>query len=221
MSQKSLHEQREQRLKNQESLVERGFEAFPYSYTPTHYSAALQDKYKEATAGDEFDETVTIAGRVMLFRMMGKATFATLQDKDGSLQAYFQKDNLERYNGLKKIDLGDWLEVTGSLFVTKTGELTVKASDFRPLVKSIRPLPDKFHGLADKEQRYRQRYLDLMVNPEVKRAFMLRSKAISMIRRYLDDLGFIEERLTCLSNMFTQVIDYLDIIIKHVRCMMI
>ena len=128
----------------------------------------------------------------MLLRMMGKATFATLQDKDGTIQTYFQKDMLERYNALKKIDLGDWLEVTGTLFVTKTGELTVKSTDFRPLIKSIRPLPDKFHGLADKEQRYRQRYLDLMVNPEVKRAFTLRANAISMIRRYLDDLGFIE-----------------------------
>ena len=121
----------------------------------------------------------------MTVRGMGKVTFVTLQDSSGTIQAYFQKDALENYNALKKIDLGDWLEVTGSLFVTKTGELTVNTTDFRPLVKSLRPLPDKYHGLTDKEQRYRQRYLDLMVNPESRRAFTLRSKAIRFIRNYL------------------------------------
>lgn len=192
MSQKSLTEQREQRLKNLDSLEERGFERFPYAFKPSHYSTELHAKYPNLEAGDEVDEVVTVAGRVMLFRMMGKASFATLQDQEGSIQAYFQKDALELYNGLKKVDLGDWLEVTGTLFVTKTGELTVKASSFRPLIKSLRPLPDKYHGLSDKELRYRQRYIDLMVNPEVKQAFKLRSQAISMIRRYLDERGFIE-----------------------------
>ncbi|MCA9839753.1 MAG: lysine--tRNA ligase [Trueperaceae bacterium] len=201
MSQKSLHEQREQRLKNLESLVERGFEPFPYSFKPSHYSSELHEKYGSAQAGDEFAEELTVAGRVMLLRMMGKVTFATLQDQEGSIQAYFQKDELETYNALKKIDLGDWLEVTGSLFVTKTGELTVKATSFRPLIKSLRPLPDKFHGLSDKEQRYRQRYLDLMVNPEVRRAFTLRSKAVSAIRRYLDDLGFLEVETPVLQSV--------------------
>ena len=125
----------------------------------------MQERHEGAAAGDEFPETVTVAGRAMTVRMMGKATFATLQDASGTIQAYFQKDALERYNALKKVDLGDWLEVTGPLFVTQTGELTVRAQDFRPLVKSLRPLPDKYHGLADKEQRYRQRYLDLDGQP--------------------------------------------------------
>ena len=193
MSQRSLQEQREQRLRNLESLLERGFEAYPYSYRAAHRAADLQAAHPEPEPGRAFpDERVKVAGRVMLLRGMGKVTFATLQDPSGRIQAYFQRDALERYNALKKIDLGDWLEVEGTLFVTNTGELTVKVSAFRPLVKALRPLPDKHHGLADKELRYRQRYLDLMVNPEVKEAFLLRSRAVSFIRRYLDELGFIE-----------------------------
>ena len=198
----SLEEQREQRRRNLASLVERGFEAYPYTFTATHRAAALQERYQDAEAGDEFpDEQVGIAGRVMLLRMMGKVTFATLQDASGQIQVYFQKDGLESYNALKKVDLGDWLEVTGTMFVTQKGELTVKVSDFRPLVKSLRPLPDKYHGLSDKEQRYRQRYLDLMVNPEVQRTFRLRSKAIAFIRRYLDELGFIEVETPVLQSV--------------------
>ena len=197
----SLEEQREQRLRNLESLVERGFEPYPYSYEATHRAADLQARYGGAEAGTEVDEPVKLAGRVVLLRMMGKASFATLQDGSGQLQAYFQKDALESYNALKKIDLGDWLEVSGPLFTTKTGELTVRVEQFRPLVKSLRPLPDKYHGLADKEQRYRQRYLDLMVNPEVKRSFTLRSKAVSYIRRHLDDLGFLEVETPVLQSV--------------------
>ena len=197
----ALEEQREQRLRNLASLTERGFEAYPYSFEATHKADELQAQYGGAEAGAEVDETVKLAGRIVLLRMMGKVTFATLQDSSGQIQAYFQKDVLESYNALKKIDLGDWLEVSGPLFTTKTGELTVRVEAFRPLVKSLRPLPDKYHGLADKEQRYRQRYLDLMVNPEVRRAFTLRSKAVSFIRRYLDDLGFLEVETPVLQSV--------------------
>ena len=200
---KSLTEQREQRLRNLESLTERGFERYPYTYRATHTAAKLHAAHPkdELTPGDHFDETVTVGGRVMLLRGMGKATFATLQDSSGQLQAYFQKDVLDAYNALKKIDLGDWLEVSGTLFVTQTGELTVQATDFRPLVKSLRPLPDKYHGLTDKEARYRQRHLDLLVSPEVKRAFVLRSRAVSFIRRYLDALGFLEVETPVLQSV--------------------
>ncbi|ADI16054.1 lysine--tRNA ligase [Truepera radiovictrix] len=200
---KSLSEQRAQRLRNLDALAERGFERYPYRYRPTHTAAALHAEHPKAALqpGDTFPGEVTVAGRVMLLRGMGKATFATLQDASGQIQAYFQKDHLEHYNALKKIDLGDWLEVTGTLFVTKTGELTVQAQRFRPLVKSLRPLPDKFHGLADKEVRYRQRHLDLLVSPEVKRAFVLRSRAVSFIRRYLDDLGFLEVETPVLQSV--------------------
>ncbi|HKI56100.1 MAG TPA: lysine--tRNA ligase [Trueperaceae bacterium] len=194
MSQKSLQEQRQQRLRNLESLEERGFEPYPYRYEPSHAAAALKEEHAGAEAGARFpEEVVTLAGRVMTLRNMGKVSFATLQDATGTIQAYLQKDTLqEGYNAVKKLDLGDWLEVQGPLFVTRTGELTVEVHAFRPLVKSLRPLPDKYHGLTDKEARYRQRYLDLMVNPEVRRAFVLRSRAIAYMRRYLDDLGFLE-----------------------------
>jgi lysyl-tRNA synthetase class 2 len=192
MSEKSLQEQRQQRRQNQEALAELGFESYPYSYRATHQAAELQARYGGAEPGTAWEDEVVVAGRAMTVRGMGKVTFATLADASGEVQAYFQKGELERYAALKKIDLGDWLEVRGTLFVTKTGELTVRALDFRPLVKSLRPLPDKYHGLSDKEQRYRQRHLDLMVNPEVRRAFVLRSRAIAFIRRYLDDLGFLE-----------------------------
>jgi lysyl-tRNA synthetase, class II len=194
MSQRSLQEQREQRLRNQASLSEHGFEPFPYGYSATASAAGLQADHADAAAGDAWpDEVVTVAGRVMTLRGMGKVTFATLRDASGDLQVFLQRDRLgERYAGVKKLDLGDWLEVTGHPFVTRTGELTVEAHAWRPLVKSLRPLPDKHHGLTDKELRYRQRSLDLMVNPEVRRTFVLRSRAVAFIRRYLDGLGFLE-----------------------------
>ncbi len=203
VEQKSLAEQREQRLRNLASLQERGFEPYPYAYRATHTAAALHALHPKVglTPGEHFDEQVSVAGRTMLLRGMGKASFATLQDASGQIQAYFQKDALESYNALKKVDLGDWLEVSGPLFVTQTGELTVQVTDFRPLVKSLRPLPDKYHGMTDKEARYRQRYLDLMVSPEVKRAFTLRSRAVSFIRRYLDDLGFLEVETPVLQSV--------------------
>src|SRR5690625_4567387 len=193
MSQKSLKEQRDQRLRNLEALVERGFEAYPVRYEATHTASELHAAHPEPTPGEQIGgESVVVAGRVMLLRGLGKLTFVTLQDATGRIQASFQKEKLEAYNALKKIDLGDWLEVKGSLYATRTGELTVDAAEFRPLVKSLRPLPDKHHGLTEKEARYRQRSLDLLVNPEVKRAFELRGQAIAFIRRYLDDLGFLE-----------------------------
>jgi lysyl-tRNA synthetase, class II len=194
MAQKSLQEQREQRLRNLGSLVEWGFQAYPYGYRATVTAASLRDAHAGAAPGDAWpDEDVLVAGRAMTLRNMGKVTFITLRDASGDLQAYFQRERLgEGYAAVKKIDIGDWLEVRGHPFVTKTGELTVDASAWRPLAKSLRPLPDKYHGLSDKEARYRQRHLDLMVNPEVRRTFALRSRAIAFMRRYLDDLGFLE-----------------------------
>jgi len=194
MAEKSLHEQREQRLRNLASLEERGFEAYPYAFTPTTTAAALRAAHEGGQPGDAWpDEDVTVAGRAMTVRNMGKVTFVTLRDASGDLQVYLQRDRLgDAYGGVKKVDIGDWLEVRGHPFVTKTGELTVDAVAWRLLVKSLRPLPDKFHGLADKEARYRQRHLDLMVDPGVRRAFELRSRAIAFIRRYLDGLGFLE-----------------------------
>lgn len=202
MSEKSLQEQREQRLKNLQALDEQGFEAYPYGFRTTHTAQELQDTHAGAQPGDAWPEVnVIVAGRVMAMRIMGKASFVTLQDASGRIQAYLQKDALGAYDAIRKVDLGDWLEVSGSLFVTRTGELTVKAAAFRPLVKSLRPIPSEYYGLADKETRYRQRHIDLMINPEVKRAFVLRSRAVAFIRRYLDDRGFLEVETPVLQSV--------------------
>jgi len=138
---------------------------------------------------------VHIAGRMMLRRIMGKASFATLQDMSGQIQVYVARDNLPEgvYNdGFKKWDLGDIIAASGTLFKTKTGELTVQVDDIRLLTKALRPLPDKFHGLADQETRYRQRYLDLIVNQQSRDTFVMRSKAIDYIRRFLAERDFLE-----------------------------
>src|SRR5690554_1672331 len=193
MAEKSLNEQRDQRISNLAQLEEAGFESYPFTYRPSHTAQELQEGHSDGQPGDRWDdEAVTVAGRIMTFRGMGKVTFATLQDASGRIQAFFQRDALEKYRSLKKFDLGDWIEVTGVPFKTRTGELTIDVTDFRLLVKSLRPLPDKWHGVADKELRYRQRYLDLMVTPENRQAFVLRSRFIALMRRYLDQLGFFE-----------------------------
>src|SRR5690625_7599914 len=129
---------------------------------------------------------------MMTVRGMGKVTFATLQDASGRIQAFFQRDSLERYRSLKRFDLGDWVEVTGTMFKTRTGELTVEVSDFRLLVNSLRPLPDKHHRVTDKELRYRQRHLDLITSPEHKPVFELRSPSIGLQRRCLDWPRYLE-----------------------------
>src|SRR5690625_1330056 len=137
----------------------------------------------------------------MTLRGMGKVTFATIQDDSGRIQAYFQRDALEKYRSLKQFDLGDWIEVEGPLFRTRTGELTVDVQDFRLLVKSLRPLPDKWHGVTDKEIRYRQRYLDLLADPDSREVFRLRSRAISLVRRWLDERGFHEVETPVLQSI--------------------
>lgn len=136
-----------------------------------------------------------VAGRCKFLRLMGKASFLKLQDESGVLQAYYAKNTIgeDAFNLLKKtLEVGDIVEIEGYAFVTKTGELSIHASSVRILTKSISPLPEKFHGLVDKELRYRQRYLDLIMNPEVKETFILRSKIISSIRHFFENKGFLE-----------------------------
>ena len=139
-------------------------------------------------------QTVTIAGRMMFKRVMGKASFCNVQDLQGSIQSYVARDNIgeESYADFKKYDVGDILGITGEVFKTKTGEISIHASEVTLLSKSLQVLPEKFHGLTDTDTRYRQRYVDLIMNPEVKDTFIKRSKIISSIRRYLDGQGFME-----------------------------
>ena len=158
-------------------------------YDVTHHSRDIFDSY------DELEGTeVSVAGRIMAKRVMGKASFCTIQDLKGNIQSYVRRDDIgqESYADFKKFDLGDIIGIKGTVFKTKTGEISVKASEITLLSKCIQVLPEKFHGLKDTDIRYRQRYVDLIMNPEVKETFIKRSQIIREVRNYLDGLGFME-----------------------------
>jgi lysyl-tRNA synthetase class 2 len=186
-------EQTQQRLANREALVEAGFERFPYRYPKTHDSGRILQNHAGAGPQEEWsDQTVRVAGRLMTFRHMGKASFAHLQDGSGRIQLYLARDVTERYDLIKKLDIGDIVGIEGTVFTTRTGEVTIKVRHFTPLVKSLHPLPDKWHGIRDVETRYRQRYLDLIQNLEVREVFRIRSRMVRYIRDYFDQAGFLE-----------------------------
>ena len=182
------------------ALREQGV-AFPNDFRPQHYAADLHAQHKdsEREALEAQNVEVVVAGRMMLKRVMGKASFATLQDAsglraDGRIQLYISNDGVgeELHQAFKHWDIGDILGAEGTLFKTKTGELTVKVSKLRLLTKSLRPLPDKFHGLVDQETKYRQRYVDLIMSEETRRTFKARTAAIASIRRFMEKEGFME-----------------------------
>ena len=158
-------------------------------YEVSHHSQDIKDHFEELE-----DQTVTVAGRMMSKRVMGKASFCHVQDLKGTIQSYVARDSLgeEAYKDFKKLDVGDIIGVKGQVFRTKTGEISIHASEITLLSKSLQVLPEKFHGLTNTDLRYRQRYVDLIMNPEVKDTFIKRSKIISAIRRYLDGQGFME-----------------------------
>ena len=181
----------EDRTNKLELLEQAGRNAYPYKYEVTHHSIDVLKEYKSATQQPS-EQAVRVAGRVMFLRDMGKIIFAQLQDVKGRIQVFFSKDNTEDYQLLKHVDLGDIIGAQGPVFRTKTKEITVRAEKFAVLSKSLRQLPEKFHGLQDTEQRYRKRYLDLVFNQESKETFIARSKIITSIRKYLDAQGFLE-----------------------------
>lgn len=158
-------------------------------YDVTHHSSEIKEQYN-ALEG----QTVSIAGRMMFKRVMGKASFCNVQDLQGKIQAYVARDSVgeDNYKDFKKYDVGDILGIKGTVFTTKTGEISVHAEEISLLSKSLQILPEKYHGLTDTDTRYRQRYVDLIMNEEVKDTFIKRSKVISSIRRYLDSQGFME-----------------------------
>ncbi|HET9113890.1 MAG TPA: amino acid--tRNA ligase-related protein, partial [Burkholderiales bacterium] len=170
--------------------------AFPNDFARLHFAGELQAQY--AAAGKEelaaTPVTVQFAGRMMLKRVMGKASFATLQDMSGQLQIYVSNDHVgaDLHQEFKHWDLGDIVGATGVLFRTKTGELTVQVQNVRLLVKSLRPLPEKFHGLTDQEQTYRQRYVDLMTNDGSRQVFMTRFRIVQAIRQFMTGRGYLE-----------------------------
>ncbi|MBI3145831.1 MAG: lysine--tRNA ligase, partial [Pseudogulbenkiania sp.] len=170
--------------------------AFPNDFRRSHMARQLHDahdsKEREQLESEQID--VAVVGRMMLKRVMGKASFATLQDGSGRIQAYISNDGVgvDSHDQFKHWDMGDIVAVRGTLFKTKTGELTVQASEVRLLSKSIRPLPEKFHGLTDQEQKYRQRYLDLIMNEQSRDVFTKRSQIVQGIRSYMVDEGYLE-----------------------------
>ena len=173
----------------------------PYEITKfnrTHTSKEIKDNYDELEGKD-----VTIAGRIMAKRIMGKASFCHIQDSNGKIQSYVSINELgeESYKAFKEDDIGDIIGITGFVFKTKTGEISIHAKEVTLLSKSLRPLPEKFHGLKDTDLRYRQRYVDLIVNPEVKETFILRSKIINNIRKVLEQKGYLEVETPILNTI--------------------
>jgi lysyl-tRNA synthetase class 2 len=189
---------RDTRLEKAQALQELDQGPYALTFEPSHRMAALQQEHADLPKGEELDMTVSVAGRVMTRRVMGKLAFFTLADETGTIQLFLEKACLEaQQEGWFKqitslVDAGDWLGVTGILRRTDRGELSVKVSDWRMLSKALQPLPDKWHGLADVEKRYRQRYLDLVVSPQSRETFRRRALTVSGIRRWLDERQFLE-----------------------------
>ena len=171
-------------------LQENGKDPFVITrYEVTHHSTDILENFEEMEGKE-----VSLAGRMMFKRVMGKASFCNIQDLKGRIQAYVARDNIgeDSYKDFKKYDVGDILGIKGTVFKTKTGETSIHATEVVLLSKSLQILPEKFHGLTDTDTRYRQRYVDLIMNEDVKDTFIKRSKVISSIRRFLDGQGFME-----------------------------
>ena len=195
---------RREKLKKIEEL---GLDPFGHRFERDSYSTDIKDKYAEVDH-DEFekmDDTATVAGRIMFIRKMGKASFFTIKDRKGSIQIYISINDVgeEVYNLFKSADLGDIVGVHGKIMKTKTGEVTIKCLEYTHLVKALKPLPEKFHGLVDKEERYRRRYVDLIMNDDAMRVAMMRPKIIRTIQKFLDEQGFVEVETPILSTLLT------------------
>ncbi len=190
-----INDQIEQRIKKLDELKAMGVEPFGGVFDAKDHAAELLNKYESSNkeALESSPVLCIIAGRIVAMRDFGKAAFAHVQDATGKIQVYFRRDILgEKYSVVKKVDMGDIVGISGKLFRTKTNELTIEVDGFQFLTKSLRPLPEKWHGLKDIETRYRQRYVDLIVNPQVKEAFKKRSAIIKAVRDFLEEKGFIE-----------------------------
>ena len=200
--QSTLEEIRAARLEKVDQIKANGGNPYAYRWESSHTAAELQEKYTHLENGEEAGDAVSIAGRIMARRVFGKLAFFGIQDETGNIQLYLDKgkitaamgeDNPQAFNQVKQLtDVGDFIGVKGTLKRTDKGELSVVVETYEILTKSLLPLPDKWHGLTDVEKRYRQRYLDLIVNPEARDTFRKRAKITAAIRQYLDDEGFIE-----------------------------
>jgi lysyl-tRNA synthetase class 2 len=180
------------RREHHQEILDSG--GYPHRYQRSHMAAELQEQFADLEPGAETDTRVSVAGRIMLHRSFGKLEFATVQDGSGTIQLFVDRTTLgdDLADGFTKVDLGDWVGATGLVMTTRKGELSVRVEDFVVLQKSLRPLPDKWHGLADIELRSRRRYLDLLVNEEARKTVMSRIAVVSELRRQFEARGFVE-----------------------------
>jgi len=185
------------------AIREMGINPYPYTFSATHSAAKIKDEYSAVAVEEVTDAYVSFAGRVMLIRSFGKAAFMDLKDKTGKIQAYIRKNVVDEktFQLFKLLDAGDIIGIEGKIFRTKKGELSIYVEKLELLCKSLRPLPEKWHGLKDKELRYRQRSLDLIINDDARKMFMLRSDVIKEIRRFLQDRDFFEVETPVLQNI--------------------
>ena len=195
------------RREKAENIRNLGMDPFGQKFERSDFAKELKEKY-ESIDHEEFenmDDTVTVAGRIMFIRKMGKASFFTIQDKTGKIQIYISINDIgeEDYNLFKTADIGDIVGVHGKVMKTKTGEVTIKCLKYTHLVKALRPLPEKFHGLTDIEERYRRRYVDLIMNEESKNVAFTRPKIIRCIQNYMDNQGFTEVETPVLTTLLT------------------
>jgi lysyl-tRNA synthetase, class II len=199
----SEHRLIKERKNKLNELVSWGVNPYPYSFDKTHYASDILEKNKGLENGTSTKQKVAIAGRIVSLRQMGKASFFELQDKSGKIQVYIRRDDVpDQYKIFKKCDMGDFVGIKGHVFATNTGEISVHTDEFEFLVKGLRPLPEKFHGLKDIELRYRKRYVDFVVNPKAKAVFVKRAKILKFIREFLDDKGFIEVQTPILQPLY-------------------
>jgi lysyl-tRNA synthetase, class II len=191
------------RREHHQEILEAG--GYPHRYQRSHSATELHQKFADLAPGSDTDTRVTVAGRLMLHRSFGKLQFGTLQDDTGTIQLFVDRATIgdEKADGFARVDLGDWLGATGTIMTTRKGELSVRADDYVILQKSLRPLPDKWHGLQDIELRSRRRYLDLMVNADARRVARARATVISELRRQFEARGFIEVETPVLLHQAT------------------
>ncbi|MBQ6497670.1 MAG: lysine--tRNA ligase [Bacilli bacterium] len=204
---RNFTEQELVRREKADKLREMGLDPFGHRYDREDYAKDIKEKYQDVDhdAFENMEDTAKVAGRIMFIRKMGKASFFTIQDKTGSIQIYISINDIgeENYNLFKSADIGDIVGVYGKVMKTKTGEVTIKCLEYTHLVKALRPLPEKFHGLQDKEERYRRRYVDLMMNEDAKKVAFLRPKIIRCIQEFLDGKGFVEVETPVLTTLLT------------------
>ncbi|MCB0385440.1 MAG: lysine--tRNA ligase, partial [Bdellovibrionales bacterium] len=187
------------------ALKEKGIDPFPHNFKPTHEAGELKEKFGGLEAGQKVeDQIVVVAGRLMTKRDMGKASFFNIQDQTGRMQVYVRVEDLpeQMATAFDLIDIGDIVGVKGFVFKTKKGELSVHAQEFSILCKTLEPLPEKYHGLTDVELKYRYRHLDLIMNPETRKVFEMRSAIIREIRNFLDARGFLEVETPVLQPIY-------------------